>query len=703
MKQSKLLFFTTVFFMVAILSQFTFGADPCSFDLDNDGDVDGRDLHLFTQIVSPAQQEYTDFAAQFGKTDCLIVPAPGITFQGTPLITNGVTSSTLSWTCIYADTIIIQPGPGDVTGSNSIVITPDVTTEYTLTATGKGGSRQSKVTVSIDAIPPTMVSLFPLNNAVIATHGTSLTMLGTFGDNLAGVKSVVLLDDTSTDITSGAIVTDSTISYVINVPEEKVYNFTMVLKDNVDNTLNYPISFRVDKTIPVTTPSMAGGRYSSGITLSLTASEQAAIYYSTDGYPPFIGAGNTLNSPSPATGIMISKTTRLQYFAVDNAGNKETTKFADYQFNDINSPPAGLNANYSQPPKQVYLSWNLESDAQKYNIYRCMNIADRIILTDSSKNGFPPPANLKIGNTLNNTANYTDTFNLVEGASYYYGVTYIDHNGLESVISGLVQETITPDNSALTKEEAINRAVAWLQNHQNANGSFDNNEKQILATSQALNGLKAAGIENAGIFQALFFLRAGKTDNNDYLSRKIITLFNHNQNVDEAINILISKSYIYDAKIYGWGLNSSFYVDALDTSLGTKTLECLAIELKDSNEAPLQDYGILTLNSWGPLQSAENKKYGWVPEKDISPFVSAAVYNVTSPGSSVTQWLTDLQQGNGSFENNIIDTAGVLVWQADIIQDKDAAQQFLVTAQNINGSWENDSYLTGLCLEALLK
>ncbi len=618
-------------------------------------------------------------------------------------MTNGLNSATLSWNVLYADSITIEPGPGDVSAITYIDVTPDVTTEYTLTATGKGGSSNQKVTVSVDTQPPSMISFYPLNNSVVAVNGADITLLGTFGDNLAGIKSVVLRDHEDIDITSSALVTGSTIEHVISPTQEKTYAFSVTLEDQVGNILNYPVSFRVDNTLPVITANMSSGRYFSPLSINLTASEEALIYYSTDGYPPFVGAANTLSGGSQVSGISISKTTRLQFFSVDTAGNREETRSIDFMFNDTIVPVTGLNAIFNQPLNQVLLSWIQQTDAQSYNIYRCMNMAERVILKDSQRNGYPPPKRLKIGSTTGNIANYTNLADLVEGGTYYYGVTFIDKDGVESVICDLVQADIIAQTPSLTKEEAAVRATAWLQNNQQPNGAWDTGGKQILATSQALNGLRLANVQNAGMNYGLFYLRGSKADNTDYLSRKILTLFNHGQNVDEAVNRLISKSYIRNAQIYGWGLNHSFMVDALDSALGTKALGCLSIDLKDADETPLTDLGKLVLESWGPVQGPENTKYGWVPGKDISVFVSAAVYSVTLPGPSITGWLTNLQQANGSFENNITDTAGMLIWQTDIIPDKAAARQYLVSTQLMNGSWENDPYLTGLCLEALLK
>jgi hypothetical protein len=703
MKQFRFKWAFIIVTMVMICAQIASGSEPCSFDLDNDGDVDGLDLSLFYQLPDTSPQDSSDFAGQFGKTDCLVVPAPLITFAANPEMTNGLTPATLSWNVLYADSITIDPGLGDVSAITYIDVTPDVTTEYTLTATGKGGSSNQKITVSVDTQPPSMISFYPLNNSVVAANGADITLLGTFGDNLAGIKSVVLRDHENADITSSALVTGSTIEYVISPTQEKTYVFSVTLEDQVGNILNYPVSFRVDNTLPVIASNMDSGRYFSPLSINLAASEDAVIYYSTDGYPPFVGAANTQSGDSQVLEIPISKTTRLQFFSVDTAGNREETRAIDFMLNDIIAPVTGLNAIYNQPLNQVLLSWIQQTDAQIYNIYRCMNMADRVILKDSLENGYPPPKRLKIGSTTGNISNYTNLADLVEGGTYYYGVTFIDPDGVESVICDLVEADITAQNPSLTKEEAAVRATAWLQNNQHPNGAWDTGGKQILSTSQALNGLRLANVQNAGMNYGLFYLRGSKADNTDYLSRKILTLFNHGQNVDEAVNRLISKSYIRNAQIYGWGLNHSFMVDALDSALGTKALGCLSIDLKDADGTPLADLGKRVLEVWGPVQGPENTKYGWVPGKDISAFVSAAVYSVTLPKASISGWLTNLQQANGSFENNITDTAGMLIWQSDIIQDKAAARQYLVSTQLMNGSWENDLYLTGLCLEALLK
>jgi hypothetical protein len=66
-----------------------------------------------------------------------------------PAITAGG-SSTLRWQVTGATTITIAPGVGDVSGTNTTIVTPATTTTYTLTASGDGGSATDDLTVTVD-------------------------------------------------------------------------------------------------------------------------------------------------------------------------------------------------------------------------------------------------------------------------------------------------------------------------------------------------------------------------------------------------------------------------------------------------------------------------------------------------------------------------------------------------------------------------
>jgi len=73
-----------------------------------------------------------------------------------------------------------------------------------------------------------------------------------------------------------------------------------------------------------------GGTYDQAPVVTLTADEDAIIYYTTDGSTPAIDGDTTLSGPSPVTDIQISQTGSLQFFAVDPAGNVEVPQTEDY-------------------------------------------------------------------------------------------------------------------------------------------------------------------------------------------------------------------------------------------------------------------------------------------------------------------------------------------------------------------------------------
>ncbi len=91
------------------------------------------------------------------------------------------------------------------------------------------------------------------------------------------------------------------------------------------------LTWTIDLAKPVTTTSLLAGTYSSPQTVTLSANEAAAIYYTTTGVAP------TMASPKYTGPVTITTTTTLKYFAIDTAGNAEAVKSIIYAF-----PPTAI-------------------------------------------------------------------------------------------------------------------------------------------------------------------------------------------------------------------------------------------------------------------------------------------------------------------------------------------------------------------------
>src|SRR5262249_14598301 len=91
--------------------------------------------------------------------------------------------------------ITIDPGVGDVTGSTSLVVTPPVTTQYTLTAIDGTGTRFSAHATVTVVSPPTIAS-FTANPSTISS-GQSSTLAWT----VVGTTTSLSIDNGIGDVT----------------------------------------------------------------------------------------------------------------------------------------------------------------------------------------------------------------------------------------------------------------------------------------------------------------------------------------------------------------------------------------------------------------------------------------------------------------------------------------------------------------------
>lgn len=568
-----------------------------------------------------------------------------------------------------------------------------------------------------DITPPRIISSWP-GSGTMGTNGGPLTISYVFDDNggtgIYAVKFFEFVDPGSniaTDITALATHSDSTLSYVIAEPVDgQTYRFRISLEDVAGNVNEQDLSITIDNSVLSTTANPLGGDYTAQapIQVTISSTKVATIYYSTDGYPPFEGAANTLSGTAPVT-VQISKTTLLMFFAVDQTGKREDTNRQVYFVSPGNKldQVGGLNANYQTEQKSVAIAWNGVAGAAGYHVYRCGNAIECAVLADSGKGGYQPSAVFLL--TSATVSSHSDG-SVAVGGAYSYAVAAYSSAGVEGTLSSLVPVSITAATPAVDQEEAKLRATAWLESQQNLNGYWsDKDGRRILATSQALNALRLNNTDSAALRQGVFYLRGHQADNNDYLARQIATLRDYGQDTGELTTVLLSEGYFVD-KLYGWGVESRYYLDALSTALAVKSLEgSEAGGLLDDDrgyrqaltgQAPLLTY---------PVKSTTIGRFSWAAGNPASVYDSALVYHIldthypNEPHAFDQSWIVSAQNAtNGSFGTGLVDTAAVLLWLPLGEPARLAAGSYLVGQQNINGSWNNDPYLTGLCLEALL-
>ena len=373
---------------------------------------------------------------------------------------------------------------------------------------GKESERTLSISITADLVAPNLISVYPTDGETLSSDGIPVFVRSVYGDDGTGIASIRLYDESNNDITNHAIVSNNTIELLIVKPENNTYNYTFVVKDQGNNTLNHQLSFTLDNDPLVTTASISGGRYTTPQSVTLTCSKPATIYYTTDGYPPIEGQASV--GVSPVENIIISGNTSLQFFAKDQSGNQEKTKSEVYIFNNELLETSGLSATYQDKtdttPRQVILNWTpVTSQAiNGYTLYKCNNDVECDILTKSRTGKYPPPERFALNGSPITPTTLTDT-DLVVGSIYRYGLLAKDESGLPGLLSDLVTVEITTDELAEDLAEAIDRATAWIRAQQDITGFWGNKEElKLLATSKALDVLKAKGIFDAGIIPGCF-------------------------------------------------------------------------------------------------------------------------------------------------------------------------------------------------------
>ncbi len=139
-------------------------------------------------------------------------------------------NSTLSWTVSNTDSLTLDQGIGTVTGI-SRVVTPNISTTYTLSAINAGGTVTKQVAVAVNAAPPPTITSFTCNRTnlvpgqtvTLSWQGANYNSLSLAGIGAVTGTSITLTPTQTTTYTlvatngSGRVSQDLTVS-VLQIP-----------------------------------------------------------------------------------------------------------------------------------------------------------------------------------------------------------------------------------------------------------------------------------------------------------------------------------------------------------------------------------------------------------------------------------------------------------------------------------------------------
>jgi hypothetical protein len=247
--------------------------------------------------------------------------------------TVAITASSGSYTVLYANATTSLPEAGSATTANGMFYILNVTPGdiVTVQAAAAGFSNASAiytahanaVTVGgiglMDNTRPT-ISAFalttPYNNLTVPVSSF------TAADN-AAVTGYLVTESSATPSlgdSGWSVSAPATFTFSAGEGSRTAYGWARDAAGNI--SLGYSAAVTIDLTAPTTTASPVGGTQTVQINVTLTASEPATIYYTTNGSAPVYpvaGQTNVYTAPIP-----VSANTTIRYFARDLAGNIET-------------------------------------------------------------------------------------------------------------------------------------------------------------------------------------------------------------------------------------------------------------------------------------------------------------------------------------------------------------------------------------------
>lgn len=495
--------------------------------------------------------------------------------------------------------------------------------------------------------------------------------------------------------------------------------FSVRLRDG-QRIQDQTVAVQVDAVPPLVefSPKAVAGKPASQTVVVAASDPGATVFVTTDGNVPHEAASQTTSGTSPLT-LTVTENAPIQAVAIDAAGNRSAVQTTLLAAMAVGTSLANFQVSYNSTSQTVGLAWTESPGATgSYRLYRAVGAYESRLLQDCASRGIGLPASLKvaaptISRQANGACSTTDALPPF-GATAWYAIAKTEGDVISS--SATVSLNV-PNATAATAVagEARRRAKEWLLATQAATGAWAPTSTsmsatararlRLLTTCQVLRGLQKqacvstpAETPRAGVWNGLGFIQGQWPDNIRLAAEKTLTLAAFSLPVERAdgLNLLAAALYT-GTNVSGWGVQSKLAPDAINTALAKKALLTFSPTLAWTEET----------NIFYKTVSTSTDRYGWQPGGAASVLVSAVAYGVTQASPSTCAWVLSLQQANGSIGASIVDTAAALVWlptgawPTTPSNKRDAARTWLLQQQTGNGSWNNDPYLTGLCLDAI--
>ncbi len=622
------------------------------------------------------------------------------------------------------------------------------TVNVAVTAHANGLSAASRVSVTVGA-PAAIGLTCPDNGRIVRKPETGDTVSLSFTmENLQSGDEIRVYDAAGNDITAGASIAWSGATAFVSVPLDTdaasqpglaSLGITAVVLRGGTPVFSKGLSLTVDAAPPVVTASIPGGRFVRPFScpVLLSASEPGCnIRYSINGDsdPPQTVLG--ADAQADQINLTFAANTVLRFYAVDPAGNVGPVGVEFYAFAELPPPPELSSKAFVKTAAGMTGVWTSAGAGLRYHIYRATSPFDAMLLKESHSRVFPPPLGLRATVAPVADLAWCDTTITPTGVDIFYAVSSVDADNVEGAASGLAVVDLgnqTPAGNDVA--EAVRRAVAWLESTQQLQGGWDSPGRQSgTATCAAVRGLSRSRAwrlvpRNASMIDRALAYLAGRTPADNAQFAEIIPVLDaFGLNTAGRRTALLARASTFTNEAttvsLGWAPSRRSHPDALCSAFG------LLVFSRDLTPAPSTWDALLTMRTYvsGASLNVGNRtisgaglrsgsgttigRYGWTPgAAAASPLVSAQVAaalgrnrhsstnNYLSTWPSTWPWSS---QSNGALAGSVTETAAALLLAPTTDTGKrNAARSFLAQAQLVNGSWNNDAWLTGLCLEAL--